>query len=181
MSKEPAVRSLDVKRFAEDGRAVEGRTVLQQLPRLESETRDPAASSPITWSATGELRNPGHLQPEIWLHLKADTDLVLTCQRCLGAVEVPVRVDRAFRFVGDEDSAAAQDEESEEDVLALSRTFDLLGLVEDELLMELPLAPRHDVCPVPVKLEVVDEGFDSAPEQRENPFAVLGKLKPDKS
>ncbi|MEO5671535.1 MAG: YceD family protein [Ramlibacter sp.] len=181
MSKEPAMRSLDVKRFAEDGRAVEGRTLLEQLPRLESETRDPAASLPIAWSATGELRNPGHLLPEIWMHLKADAGLVLTCQRCLGAIEVPVRVDRAFRFVGDEDSAAAQDEHAEEDVLALSRTFDLLGLVEDELLMELPLAPRHDICPVPVTLEVSDEGFDSAPDQRENPFAILGTLKPDGS
>ncbi len=56
-------------------------------------------------------------------------------------------VDRSFRFVADEDTAAALDDEAEEDVLALSRSFDLLALVEDELLMALPVVPRHEVCP----------------------------------
>ena len=89
-------------------------------------------------------------------------------------------VERSFRFVADEDMAAAQDEQSEEDVLALSRSFDLVELVEDELLMELPLAPRHESCPVPVKLTVVDEEFDAAAAQHENPFAILEKFKPAK-
>jgi uncharacterized protein len=92
-----------------------------------------------------------------------------------------VSVDRSFRFVSDEDVAAAQDEESDEDVLALSRSFDLVELVEDELLMEMPLAPRHETCPVPVRLAVADPDFDSASTERKNPFAVLGKLKSGKS
>ena len=127
-----------------------------------AETQGRGGESPVTWSATGELRNPGHVHPEVWLHLKADAVLSLTCQRCLGPVDVAVAVDRSFRFVPDEDTAAAQDDESEEDVLALSRSFDLVELVEDELLMELPLAPRHEVCPEQVKLAVADEDFESA-------------------
>ncbi len=90
-------------------------------------------------------------------------------------------VDRSFRFAPDEEMAAAQDEESEEDVLALSRSFDLVELVEDELLMEMPLAPRHEACPEQVKLAVADEDFDAASTERENPFALLGKLKSGKS
>jgi uncharacterized protein len=66
-------------------------------------------------------------------------------------------------------------------VLALSRSFDLVELVEDELLMELPLAPRHEICPEQVNLAVADEEFESASSGRENPFAVLGKLKASKS
>jgi Predicted metal-binding, possibly nucleic acid-binding protein len=92
-------------------------------------------------------------------------------------VETAVTVDRSFRFVSDEEMAAAQDEQSEEDVLVLSRSFDLVELVEDELLMEMPLAPRHEVCPEPVKLTVADEAFDTASAERENPFALLAKLK----
>lgn len=181
MSKEPAARSLDVKRFAESGATSVGQALMEQMPRLRSETREQDASAPVVWTATGEMRNPGHVQPEIWMHLKAEAALVLTCQRCLGAVDVAVLVDRSFRFVSDEEVAAAQDEESEEDVLALSRSFDLLALVEDEMLMALPLAPRHAVCPFPVPLEVADEDFDGTAVPRENPFAVLGKLKPGKS
>jgi uncharacterized protein len=73
--------------------------------------------------------------------------------------------------------AAAQDELAEEDVLALSRSFDLVELVEDELLMEMPLAPMHDVCPAPVTLSAQDEDFDDAAGRRENAFEVLTRLK----
>jgi len=181
MSKEFLARRLDLKSLAEEGAALGGQAPLRDLSRLIAETQGRGGESPVTWSATGELRNPGHVHPETWVHLKAHAILSLTCQRCLGAVDVPIAVERSFRFVADEDMAAAQDEQSEEDVLALSRSFDLIELVEDELLMEMPLAPRHESCPVPVKLAAADEDFDAAGAQRENPFAVLGRLKPGKS
>jgi uncharacterized protein len=181
MNKEFVPRSLDVKGFAEQEAALSGQLSLPELPRLIAETQGSGAASSVSWSASGELRNPRHVHPEIWIHLKAQAVLPLTCQRCLGPVDVPVAVDRSFRFVDDEDMAAAQDEQSDEDVLAMSRSFNLVELLEDELLMELPLAPRHETCPVPVKLAVADEDFDAAGSQRENPFAMLGKFKPGKS
>ena len=47
--------------------------------------------------------------------------------------------------------------------------------------MALPLAPRHEVCPEPVTLAVADDRTSRAlRSQRENPFAVLGKLKTGK-
>jgi len=180
MNKEFAARRLDVKGFAEEGAALHGQEPLREHGRLLAETDGRGAGSQVTWSAKGELRNPQHVHPEIWLHLEAQAILPLTCQRCLGPVDVAVAVDRTFRFVPDEEMAAAQDEESEEDVLALSRSFDLLELVEDELLMEMPLAPRHEACPEPVTMAVADENFEAAGTQRENPFAMLGKLKTGK-
>jgi uncharacterized protein len=170
-------RRLDVRRFAEEGGTLGGDEPLGRHERLLTETQGRGAGSAVSWSATGELRNPRHVHPEIWLHLRADAVLSLTCQRCLAPVDVPLAVDRSFRFVADEDMAAAQDELAEEDVLALSRSFDLVELVEDELLMEMPLAPRHETCPAPLNASVSDEAFDDAPARRENPFGVLGKLK----
>jgi uncharacterized protein len=43
--------------------------------------------------------------------------------------------------------------------------------------MEVPVAPRHEVCPVPVKMSAEDPEFASAESEREHPFAVLGRLK----
>lgn len=177
MSKEFTARRLDIRRFAEEGAALSGREPVQKHERLMAETQGRGGASAVAWSASGEMRNPLHVHPEIWLHLRADAVLPLTCQRCLGPVEVPLAVDRAFRFVADEEMAAAQDEFAEEDVLALSRSFDLVELVEDELLMEMPLAPMHDVCPDPVKLSVQDEDFEAAPARRESAFGILTKLK----
>ena len=89
---------------------------------------------------------------------------------------MPTTVDRWFRFVASEDVALAQDEEVEEDLLVFSREFDLAELIEDELLMEIPLVPRHGSCPVPVKLEAIDADFAQAPETKKNPFAALAGL-----
>ncbi len=180
MSKVFVARRLDLQSFADERATLAGHAPLRELPRLLAETEGRRPESPVNWSAHGELRNPHHVQPEIWLHLNSSAILALTCQRCLGEVDVPVSVERSFRFVPDEEMAAAQDEQSQEDVLAMSRSFDLIELVEDELLMELPLAPRHESCPVPVKLAVADEDFESASALRHNPFALLGKPKPGK-
>lgn len=180
MSKDFTARRLDVRRFAEEGGALSGHEPVRKHERLMAETQGRGGASSVAWSASGEMRNPRHVHPEIWLHLRADAVLPLTCQRCLGPVDVPLAVDRAFRFVADEEMAAAQDEVAEEDVLALSRSFDLVELVEDELLMEMPLAPMHEVCPEPVKLSVQDEGFQEAPAQRESAFGILTRLKTGK-
>lgn len=169
-------RRLDVKAFADEGAQLGGHDAMAAHSRLMAETQGRAPDSMITWSARGELRNPGHVSPELWLHLQAAAALSLVCQRCLAPVEVPVTVDRAFRFVPDEQTAAAQDDQSEEDLLALSSAFDLLELIEDELLMELPVAPRHDVCPVPVPMTAADPQFEQQAEPAEHPFALLRKL-----
>jgi uncharacterized protein len=100
----------------------------------------------------------------------------MTCQRCLEQVEVPLEVDRAFRFVADEATAAAEDDTAEEDLLAVSRAFDLPALLEDELLMEVPVVPRHDVCPHHVPLSSSDPAFEEAAAP-EHPFARLKVLK----
>jgi uncharacterized protein len=181
MHKEFTARRLDVRRFAEEGAALSGREPVQKHERLMAETQGRGGASAVSWSAAGEMRHAHHVHPEIWVHLHADAVLPLTCQRCLGPVDVPLVVERSFRFVADEDMAAAQDEMAEEDVLALSRSFDLLELVEDELLMELPLAPRHEICPDPLKTEAADQDFEGSSSRRDNPFDVLAKFKTDKT
>ena len=171
---------LDVKSFAEEGATLQGEPPLRQFARLLAETDGRGASSPLAWGAKGEIRNPQHVNPEVWLHLHASATLPLACQRCMLPVDMPVAVERSFRFVPDEETAEAQDDESEEDLLALSRAFDLNGLIEDEMLMAMPIAPMHEACPEPVKLSAQDEDFEAASQERENPFAVLGKLKSGK-
>ncbi len=180
MAKDFDPHRLDVRRFAEEGAELETDEGLHQLRRLAAETVGSPRDRTVHWQASGEMLNPGHVQPQVWLHLRADATLPLVCQRCLTPVDVPVTVDRSFRFVEDEATAAAEDDDAEEDLLAMSRSFDLVELVEDELLMEMPVAPRHEVCPEPVKMSAQDADFDAAGGERENPFAVLGRLKTGK-
>ncbi len=167
----------DVAGFAEAGARVSGQDPLDRYRRLAGEANaESAGDSLVEWQAEGLQRVSagGAIAP--WLHVEAQTGLPMVCQRCLGVFEVRLVVDRWFRFAADEATAATEDEESEEDVLALEREIDLRALIEDELLMEIPSAPRHEECPQPLPLSVADEDFESEQQARPNPFAVLGGL-----
>ena len=188
---------LHVANFAADAEEAEGDWAIAELPRLADSECPIDAGSPIKakadaprlpprsasdltrrvrWHAVGSTRSVGG-EDQVWLHLLADADVILQCQRCLLPLDETVHVDRHFRFVADEDTAAALDDESEDEILALPRTLNLRDLVEDEMLLALPLVPRHDVCPekIPMQFGDVEEV-----EEKANPFASLALLRKDK-
>jgi uncharacterized protein len=167
---------LDIRHAALSQLQTEGHDVLSNYERLTQEANGLAGRNALHWMVQVELRPNAAGQSEPWLHLTVETALPQTCQRCLGLVDVSVQVDREFRFVESEVVAEQQDDDCEEDLLVSSREFDLQALIEDEVLMALPLVPRHETCPVKVKMMAVDKDFD-APEEKPNPFAVLAKLK----
>ena len=71
----------------------------------------------------------------------------------------------------------AEDDASEEDLLVMTPQFDLLALLEDELLMALPLVPMHDECPV---MPAFNAGRLEMPDdipEKPHPFAALAQLK----
>lgn len=138
---------------------------------------DAAASPEVSWSAQAERRPVKGGEPELWLHLQASAEVWRECQRCLAPVALPVSIDHWLRFVADEASAAALDAESDEDVLALPRWLDLQELVEDEMLLALPLVPRHAVCPDPLPMAAEPSPEELPDEQKANPFAALAQLK----
>ncbi|MCX7241497.1 MAG: DUF177 domain-containing protein [Burkholderiales bacterium] len=154
---------------------------LGDFERLLQESGGLGTERPVRFSAHAEMRPDASGAEQVWLRLRADAVLPLVCQRCLGPADIAVEVDRWLRFVATEEQAAAEDDASEEDVLVLSRAFDLLQLVEDEILMALPVAPMHGVCPQPVKLQAVDPDFVDAPEPKAHPFAVLEQFKKNRT
>lgn len=179
MSKEIAAPRLDVRAFAQNAGSLSGWEQLVRFPRIVDACQQVAPDGMVQWAARGEAR-PGAIgQPELWLHLAADARVPQVCQRCLGAMQVHIKVERWFRFVEDEASAAAQDETSEEDLLVLDQEFDLHVLIEDELLLEMPYIARHGTCPIQSTLSVTNSELIADPV-RPNPFAVLASLKPGK-
>ena len=170
----PDPRHLDLLRFAASGGALSGEWPSAALDRLAIDA-PPAGAGAVRWSARGERRAVTGGEPEHWLHLRADTVVRLVCQRCLQELDHPLSAERAIRWVADEAEAERLDEESEDDVLALPAQgrVDLQSLVEDELILNLPLVPRHEVCPEPLPLPVDD--LDD--EEPANPFQALAALK----
>lgn len=177
MSNETVPHRLDVRALAQAGGSLQGSEALGQFARIEQVRAGEGGPGQVQWAAHGELRGDQAAEPQLWLHLQAKADFTLTCQRCLGPLELPVVVDRWFRFVADEATATAQDEICEEDILVLVPDFNLHALIEDELLLALPYIPRHESCPAQGPMSVSDPGIEE-PAARPNPFAALAGLKP---
>lgn len=175
-------RRLDVRAVIEQAHALTGRCALDELPRLLEALApaDPAQPAdptdrPVAWAVQGEWRAVTGGAPQHWLRLQVDGDLSLVCQRCLGPVREHLALDRWLRFVESEAQAAELDAELDDDVLALPRWLDLVELIEDELLLALPLVPRHAVCPAPLPVPGPDEA--ALDEKQPHPFAALAALK----
>lgn len=185
-------RKIDIGPFIDTESLLEGSSSLVDLPRMAEGVPPEVALDtidPVTWQAQGRLEPQRVGEPQRWLDLQAHAMLPWVCQRCLQPVVLPVEFERTIRFVADESLAAELDADMDDDVLVTSRSFDLLDLVEDELIMASPLVPRHEECPQPPKMSVSDPGVDddlgeasaegepSEGGARKNPFAVLAQLK----
>jgi uncharacterized protein len=166
---------LDVRAFTRDGGHLGGQWAIDALPRLADSLQPTPTPPPVTWAADGGIAGGGaDRMPSI--HLTATATLTLQCQRCLQPIDWPVAVDSRFRFAATEDDAARLDAESDDDdVLALQRELDLRALLEDELLLALPIVPRHAVCTPPAPLADQGSEADEPPTQR--PFAALEALR----
>ena len=172
-----------MKAFAVERASLSGTTLLQNLQRLAKEIQGLQPNLSVRWQAHGEMRTssgssgvPSEEQ-DAWLHLQASTSLPLSCQRCLGPVMVTLEIDQWYRFVASEEIAMAEDDHSEEDLLVMEPQFDLLAVLEDELLMALPLVPMHDQCPVAPMMSAGETELPEQSAEKPNPFAVLAKLK----
>jgi len=162
---------LDVRAFAKATGRLSGHLPLTEMPRLFAE--QPAGDDlvkPVHWQFQAELKNTDGLNEQIWMHLQAQASPRLICQRCLNPLTCLVQVDRRFRFVADEATALAEDEESEEDLLVISKTFNAFEWIEDELILDLPLIPLHQACPQPLPMATEEL-------EKPHPFASLAALK----
>ena len=107
-------------------------------------------------------------------------DIWLTCQRCLQPVAVDLTDEYDIALLDNESQIRLINEEQdylllEEIVTEQSpeRLLPFKKLVEDEILLKTPMAPKHDDCEMSV------EQFGEIPEEEEteNPFAALASLK----
>lgn len=160
-----------------------GKLLLAELPRLFAENAEDAPDTPpILWS----LQNTHH--PRIGEHsrrlcvaLQLEAHIWLTCQRCLQPYLHTLSLNNTFELMKTEAEAeAAPIEEDDVDPIVGSHQFDLLGLIEEELLLALPLVPRHEVCAHPALATLPISSLPTEEAGRPSPFAQLALLQTKK-
>lgn len=149
-----------------------------ELVRLGEVVAEPTGQ--VAWGAKFHLQDQPAGGPRVWLDLKADAGLSLPCKLCGESVPESLSIEQRFLFVRHEDEAARLDELAENyDVIAATDDFDLLALIEDEVILAVPLQCQHEQCPAGSgesvqadEDEALTNGADGEPE-RQNPFADL--------
>ncbi len=169
-------RAIELLAWCRSGDTLQGDWPLAGMQRLAGSLAAVAPDAPtVHWSASGQLLPVAGGEAEVWLHLTAGATVQLQCQRCLQNMAQALQVDRRLRFVRGEAAAARLDEASEDDVLELPPRLDLHALTEDELILALPLVPRHERCPAPLPLRDDTDMPDETAAPK--PFAALAALR----
>lgn len=160
---EPAV--IEPGRFARDGSCLTGTATPTQLPRVAGLLFD--ESGTVGYRIEGAQTFKG--EPELRVALAVD--LALPCQRCLERLPIQLNVARTLVFSrGLDELAAVEDEEDDIDAIPLVSALDVLDLIDQEVMLSLPLAPRHPDGECEARHE-----SDQAPQP--SPFSVLSQLK----
>ena len=149
--------------FAREGRVLEGTLAVSSLERLQDLLAE--ASGELTYRIEGLKGERG----QSMLHLVVGGEIPLACQRCLEEIHFELDVDSLLELVpADVELSQEELEDDTRDFLPVAGELDVAELVEDEVLLALPVAPRHERC-----------GFPGAAHagERINPFAVLDGLK----
>src|SRR5258706_4271917 len=129
---------LDVAAIARERGTFELKLPIAELPRLAGTLSSDACELAV--QVTGDTTR--RREPPITCIIRGS--VVTDCQRCLEPLQQRIDIRSQLVFVADETRLpAVEDEEPEVDYLVLEAALDLRELVQDEVILALPVAPAH--------------------------------------
>jgi len=132
---------VDPRRFCRDSRTWDTQSSVAEFPRLAHEFTQGA----LFCRVTGHTDQRGGVS----LQLLVRGEVGLICQRCLGDLLHAVEITRVLHLARNEAELERLEAQSDGDAILVGETVDLVDLVEDEVLLSLPLAAKHaeSECP----------------------------------
>jgi len=168
MSEKFIPEHIDPFRYAEQRLSLEGLLKIADMQRLNANViaNDDTVSAHLQFGIDEQDVTflTGHLE----------TKLTLQCQRCMELFIYEIISDFALGVVNTLDEANALPE-LYEPALAKEGNLALRELIEDEIILNLPIIPRHEPEECKVKLPLADSGWEQG--KGESPFRVLQSLK----
>jgi len=143
--------SIDGAEFARRGECLEGAAPLAALSRLQDVLTD--TDGTVSYRLAGRVGRDG--KPAI--HVMVTGTVRVACQRCLQPVEIALQGSRRLVFVPAATLGDFEDEDEDSDYLPTEDRVSPMELVVDEILLAMPLSPRHaeSECPVSLPFEAV--------------------------
>lgn len=161
---------LDPRKYADQGRVIEGQLPVGELSRLQDleDSLENLVQVALTFGRDEEGR--------CCITGQVSAVLSFPCQRCLAPVEYNVSSSVNVAVVWNEEQAKALPD-ALDPLIVSEKSLLLSQLLEEELILAMPILAVHEVCPE--SLPVSTEPEDLEQPEKENPFAVLASLKRD--
>ena len=134
MSQEGVIDSLHFARAASEQRGVLGMEKLQRLAKMQCSTEG------LEYCLRGGRTGNG--KPCLRISVRGLVEL--PCQRCLAPFPVPIAIDAELQL--SESLREISEADDEVDRVLASRHMNVGQLVEDEIILALPMVPRHETC-----------------------------------
>jgi uncharacterized protein len=165
-----AMRTLiDPKHLAFQGYHLNERVGLAQLRRLHESLYEFKGEVEIDLQFAVDDQDRPTIVGRVMAHFP------LLCQCCLQSM--PWSIDASVALMILKDGQTEDDLPEGYDALTLTGTqISLITLIEDELILALPIVPKHSVCP-PNEYQVRESELENSNLQKNNPFQVLSTLK----
>jgi len=152
---------------------VSGTVSAASLPRTADRLAEEGGAAAVTWRIAGTADALG--RPALEIRLEGVVPLV--CQRCLQAFSWPVAQRTLLLLARNGRELAVLDDDDEHEVLLADAPLDAMTLVEDELLLTLPFAPRCERAGCAASAQSGAE--DAASPAPASAFAALAGLQRD--
>lgn len=161
---------LEPRKLADQGAELRFETRVSELPRLSDfgDSQDQPVSVHLVFGREEDGART--------INGTIETRLAMTCQRCLEAVDVSVNANVSLTMVWTEAQSKAL-ADGRDPYLVHDEKMPTAELLEEEILLALPPVAVHEQCPSPLPDPSAGEAEESDSPPRENPFAVLAKLK----
>lgn len=161
---------IEPRKFADNDTRIGGEIALSNLSRLADYQGASATQVKVELRFYHEEASNNRL-----VKGSISTELELTCQRCLEPLAFPVDTAVNLVMVWNEEQSLSLPE-SHDPWLITEDKMSVPALLEDEILLTLPVVALHDECPASLPVVPEPEGF-AQPKAADNPFAVLASLK----
>lgn len=165
-------RQSDVRKLARKGHNLRLRVPLQSFPRIVDAVVSEEGTVELDLELYRDEENRSVISGVI------DTQVSIPCQRCLEPMMVSVHADVHIAVVWDDEQARALPK-SLDPYIVPQDDADLVELVEDEVLLEIPFVGFHEESECAgLAYENPEPIVEAEPEENKaNPFDVLAQLK----
>lgn len=156
----PLIDSLE---FAANGRQISGEVKVAELSRLQDMLDN--LEGVLRYIIRGGVNKQG----SHFLNVSVTGTVGLRCQRCLEGLDYSVQLENCL-LLCEQATLDAQDAVDDQPDSILAETqLNVVDLLEEEILLSLPIAPKHAACQA--------KRSENMHAEQAHPFAVLAKLK----